>query len=212
MLYVHSAKYPHMRDTQVRDFTVYCYSALCFFSFSPWCSTLNTLLLSCSLLRILDNLLCIFPRVLAEISDNRLSSMIQKCWRTLHWSASRRNSTNSVNLSASSSFPQSSVFWLYHSRAVFRWKDERRENVGSCLRIVLTTLNKSWRHPWSLFMSLRRDFCAKVYDLTHVVSRSAPAEKWIYKVTIAISITILKQGQCILWISQPQKTIQVKRF
>ena len=153
---------------------LYCYTALSFIY--PCCSTFNTLFLSCSLLRILDNLVCIFPRVIAEISDSRLRSLIQKCLRALLWSASRKNSTNSVNLSASLSLLQLPFLWLYQRRAIFRWEDGRRENVDSRLRIVCITLNKSWRQPWSLSMSLSWDFCMNVYDLAHAVSMSAPAE------------------------------------
>ena len=161
-------------------------NALCFF---PSCrSAFSTLLLSCSLLRIFVNLDSIFPRVTAEMSASRLRSVIQKCLRSLHLSASRRKPTNPVNLSASCSLFHSVVVWLYHSSAVLTWKEDRGEKVGSRLRTVLVILNRSWRHPWSLSMSFRSDFCISVYDLTHAVSLSVPAESKIWELFFSFGI------------------------
>ena len=157
--------------------TLSSHNAPCIFPFC--CSAFSTLLLSCWLLRIFVNLDSIFPRVTAEISASRSRSVIQKCLRSLRWNASRRNPTKPVNLSASCSFFHSVVVWLYHSSAVFTWKEDNGEKVGSRLRTVLVILNRSWRHPWSLSMSFRRDFWISVYDLTHAVSQSVSAESKI---------------------------------
>ena len=164
--------------------TLSSHNAPCFFP--SCCSAFSTLLLSCSLLRIFVNLDSIFPRVTAEISASKLRSLIQNCLRALRWSASRRNFTNSVNLSASCSFFHSVVVWLYHSSAVFTWKEDKGEKVDSRLRMVLVILNRSWRHPWSLSISFRRDFCISVYDLTHAVSLSVPAESKISELCFGI--------------------------